>query len=384
MTTWSFRDALEELEVKHHFDKSILQSNVGLCLGDIRFAEIQTSIKIRVVHFNTFMQFVEQGCFNADNLPIDGCSQTMAILLAFIPDRCLEDIESIGIGNMIRRHGSPIGDLSHIKMVIDTILSILTTERHKSPMKCRAYAVLIGNYGGHMAFATDPPYCVTYSTDYKTNDPSQMTPRHTHNHVYAMVTTNMIVRRLLSLPHCEPADRRQTIGGCLLIPRGVQFSPALFPEIVIPHNHTAPPFDPILRQEAPFWTVGPFWAVDTIFPGFPGDLELFTAKEVVKLKELGVLNPPNAPEHLPLFLPLISTSWGKVVSGALGVLPPQLWHPGLRAVIDNRSGWGICSLWQLLGLTLHHRRQQHHMGEAYCMNLGKRIETTDHRMQGQG
>ena len=27
--------------------------------------------------------------------------------------------------------------------------------------------MLIGNYGGHMAFATDPPYCVAYPMDYK-------------------------------------------------------------------------------------------------------------------------------------------------------------------------------------------------------------------------
>ena len=44
---------------------------------------------------------VEQGSFNADNLALDGCSQTTAILLAFIPDRRLEDIESVAIGNMI-------------------------------------------------------------------------------------------------------------------------------------------------------------------------------------------------------------------------------------------------------------------------------------------
>ena len=199
MTTWSFRDALEELKVKGHFDESMLWSNVGLCLGDIRFAEIQTTIKMCAVHFSTFIRFVEQGCFNADKLPIDGCSQTMAILLAFIPDQHLEDIESIGIGNVIQRRWSPIGDLSSIKMVIESIHSILDTECKKSPMKRRAYMVLIGNYGGHMAFATDPPYCVAYSTDYKTNDPSQMTPHHTQNHTYAMVTTNMIVRRLLSL-----------------------------------------------------------------------------------------------------------------------------------------------------------------------------------------
>ena len=234
MATWSFRDALEELEVKGCFDKSMLRSNVGLRLGNICFAEIQTTLKMCMVHFSTFIRFIEQGCFNANKLSIDGCSQTMAILLAFIHIRRLEDIESIGISNVIQRCGRPIGDLSSITMVIDSIRSVLDTEHKKIPMKCR---VLIGNYGRHMAFATDPPYCVAYSTDYKTNDPSQMTPHHTQNHMYAMVTTNMIVRRLLSSPHWEPMYSRQTKGGCLLIPRGMQFGPTLFPEIVIPRNH---------------------------------------------------------------------------------------------------------------------------------------------------
>ena len=54
MTTWSFRDALEELKERGHFDESVLPSTLGLCLGDICFAEIQTSIKMRVVHFSMF------------------------------------------------------------------------------------------------------------------------------------------------------------------------------------------------------------------------------------------------------------------------------------------------------------------------------------------
>ena len=114
MTTWSFRDALEELEVRGHFDESVLWSTLGLCLGDIRFAEIQTSIKMCTVHLSMFLRFVDEGSFNADNLALDGCSQTTAILLAFIPDRRLEDIESVGIGNVIRRCGSPLGDISSI------------------------------------------------------------------------------------------------------------------------------------------------------------------------------------------------------------------------------------------------------------------------------
>ena len=49
MATWSFRDALEELELRRQFDKSMLQSEVGLRLGDIRFAEIQNTIKMHAV-----------------------------------------------------------------------------------------------------------------------------------------------------------------------------------------------------------------------------------------------------------------------------------------------------------------------------------------------
>ena len=70
-----------------------------------------------------------------------------------------------------------------------------------------------------------------------------------------MITNNMIVRRLLSLPHWEPTARKETKGGRLLIPRGMQFGPALFPEIVIPYNHMGPPVDPVTWQEAPFRTM---------------------------------------------------------------------------------------------------------------------------------
>ena len=272
MTTWSFRDALEELETKGHFDESVLWSTLGLRLGDICFTEIQTTIKMHMVHLKMFLKFIEQGSFNAENLSLDGCSHTTAILLAFIPDWCLEDIESVAIGNVIQRHGSPLGDISSINTVIESIHSILDTKRKKSPLKCRAYMMFIGNYGRHMAFATDPPYCVAYAVDYKhTSDPSKMTPHEPLNHAYSMVTNNMVVRRLLSLPNWDPSDRKQTKGGhllILLIPRGVQFGPGLFPEIVIPHNHAGPLIDSITWQEVPFWTIGPFRAIDTILPQF--------------------------------------------------------------------------------------------------------------------
>ena len=228
--------------------------------------------------------------------------------------------------------------------MIESIRSILDTERKKSPLKRRAYMMLIGNYGRHMAIAPDPPYCVVYAVDYKNNDPSKMTPREPLNHAYAMVTSNMVVRRLLSLPNLEPADRKLTKGGCLLIPRGMQFGPRLFPEIVIPCNDAGPLVDSAMWQKVPFWTIGPFQAIDTIFPSLPGDLELFTAEEVAKLKELGILNPPNAPECLPLFPLLVPSSQGKVVSTALGAPPPDLGAHGIgESLVTDRDEESILS-----------------------------------------
>ena len=325
MTTWSFRDVLAELEVRGHFDKSVLQSVQGLCMGDIRFTEIQTTFQMRMVPFHTFLQFVEKGSFNADNLPADGYSHTMAILLAFVPNLHLTDIECVGIGNVIRRRRSPLGDIASIHAVIDHIHMVLAVEHKKDSARHRAYMMLIGNYGGHMAFATDPPYCVAYAADYKnTDDPSKMTPREPLNHAFTMTARNMVVRRLLSVLNWEPVERKLTMGGRLLILRGMHFGPELFPDLVILHNHVGPLIDSIMQQEMPFQMVGPFQATDLIFPGLPGDLELFTAKEVAKLKELGVLNPPNAPGCLPLFPPLVSSGRGKVVSATLGAPPPNL------------------------------------------------------------
>ena len=330
VATWSFRDALEELEVRRQFDDSMLQSDVGLCLGDIRFAEIQTIIKMRAVRFSTFLHCVEDGSFNPDNLAPHCCSQTTAILLTFLPDRHIQDIESVGIGCVIRRYGAPLEDISSISMMIDTVWSVLKKEADKCHHHRRAYMMLIGNYGGHMAFATEPPYCVAYAADYQDKDPSKMMPRATLNHTYAIVSDNMMVRRLLSVPNWDPSERKCTKGGHLLIPRGVHFGPKLFPEIVIPRNHAGPLVDSATGHDAPFQTVGSFRAMDTIFPSFPGDLALFTAEEVAKLKELGVLTPKYAPERPPLFPPLVTSSRGKVVSAVLGAPPPEIKVDGME------------------------------------------------------
>ena len=181
-----------------------------------------------------------------------------------------------------------------------------------------------------MAFTMEPPYCVAYVAEYQHKDPSKMMSRDPENHWYVMVSDKMVVRRLLSVPNWEPSERKCIKGGCLLIPRGVQYGPKLFPEVVVPHNHAGSPIDPATGQDAPLRTIGSFQDVDPIFPSFPGDLALFTAEEVTQLKELGVLTPPPTPEHLPVFPPLVTSSRGRVVSAALGAPPPETKTEGMR------------------------------------------------------
>ena len=115
---------LTELEVRGHFDESVLQSVQGLRMGDICFAEMQAPFKMHVVPFHMFLQFVKKGSFNVDNLPADGYSHTTAILLAFVPNLRLADIERTGIGNVIQQRGTPLGDIASIHAVIDQIHAI--------------------------------------------------------------------------------------------------------------------------------------------------------------------------------------------------------------------------------------------------------------------
>ena len=223
-----------------------------------------------------------------------------------------------------------MGDASSVDTALKSIRSVLEKEGDKQCPHQRAYMMLIANYGGHMAFATEPPYCAAYMAEYWDKNPARMMPHDPENHWYVAVSEKMIVRRLLSVPNWDPLERKHITGGRLLIPQGVQFGPKLFPELVVPRNHVGPPIDPATGLDALLQTVGSFRDVDPIFPSFPGDLALFTAQEVTQLKELGILTPLPAPERLPLFPPLVASSRGRVVSAALGAPLPETQTEGMK------------------------------------------------------
>ena len=151
------------------------------------------------------------------------------------------------------------------------------------------YAMLLSNYGGHMAYTTDPPLCMAYPLEFVKKDNLGMTFWNPDNHPVAFIANVMVIHQLLMQDCPEHEYMRMIHGGCLIIPWGMQFGHKLFPEIVILRNHAAPYPDPTTGQKAPFMTVGPFSTTDPLFPGVARDWKLYTTQEVMCLKGTGVL-----------------------------------------------------------------------------------------------
>ena len=121
-----------------------------------------------------------------------------------------------------------------------------------------------------------------------------MTFRHPHNHPWSFTTDVLLVRQLLvrdSSAREHAQDRRHRH---ILIPWGVHLSVNIVPEIEVPGGHSAPYYNPRSGVEAPFFTMGPFTSTDTLFPGAPGDLDLYTDMEISNLKSIGLLEPSVA------------------------------------------------------------------------------------------
>ena len=191
-----------------------------------------------------------------------------------------------------------MGQISTIMKLIKYTHSLMEAEGQSSEPMCRMICTIMGNYGGHMAFATDPPFCMAYPLHFVHKDyPTQMTFRSQQNHPVSFTGDDLLVHQLLmqDCPQYEYAMDR--CHGRLLIPRGMHFPPELFPQIVVPRNHVTPYRNPKLGEDAPFVTVGPFMSKDTLFHGVAGDLELYTAEEVIALRNTGIF---KSLEHQPI------------------------------------------------------------------------------------
>ena len=126
-----------------------------------------------------------------------------------------------------------------------------------------------------------------------------MTFRHAHNHPWSFTTDVLLVRQLLARD-CSPREHaRDRCRRRILIPRGVHFSANIIPEIEVPRGHSAPYYNPRTGVEAPFFTMDPFASTDTLFPGTPGGLDLYSDMEISGLENIGLLEPSFASARDP-------------------------------------------------------------------------------------
>ena len=213
MVDWIFEDALTAIQSPPSIPASVLQSVDGLRLGDIRFAKIHTTLWMCTMSLAILEKWVENGSFNPERMVEGDYSRSTAILLALNPDAQCKDIESVGIGLIVCWHKAPLGQISSIPHHIKYTRSLMEVEGQSTEPVCRTYCMIMGNYIGHMAFTTDPPFCMAYSLDFiNKDDPAKVTFRNQQNHPVSFTADGT---------ECEYA--MTTSSKYLLIPRGMQF-----------------------------------------------------------------------------------------------------------------------------------------------------------------
>ena len=200
------------------------------------------------------------------------------------------------MGLIIRQRKGPVGRIEDIPRFIANIRSQLK-DQPATTNDPKTYCMIVGDYGGPLAFTTEPPFCTAYPLCFANrDDPTRMTFRHPQNHPWYFPIDALLVRQLLvrdssAREHVLDKRRRR-----ILIPRGVHLSSNVIPEIEVPRCHSAPYYNHQTGVEAPFFTMGPFARTDTLFPGAPRDLDLYTDMGIFCLKNIGCWSS-QSPAH---------------------------------------------------------------------------------------
>ena len=262
-------------------------------LGGRTLREDSNHLHMRAVSIPTLERWIENEKFNLDHKAEGEYSQSTAILVVLNPNNQGTGLKCAGIGLNVRRRNGQVGQIEDISKLIAYAHSQLQGDRPPSGCARQTFCIIVGDYGGSMGFATDPPFCTTYLLSFANEeDPAWMTFWNPQNQPASFHADVLLVHQLL-VRDCSPCEYVENKHNRhLIIPRGLHFSSDLFPQIVIPHDHTAPYRDPRTGMEAPLFTVGPFASTDMLFPSAPGYLDLFTNEEVYTLARSGSVKSP--------------------------------------------------------------------------------------------
>ena len=232
---------------------------------------------------------IERIVQSAHYKPDEDCSRTSAILIILTPSTDGTKLTYASVGLIIRRRKGPVGHIEDIPRFITYIRSQLK-DQPATTNDPKTYCMIVGDYGGPLAFATEPPFCTAYPLCFANrDDPTRMTFRHPQNHPWSFPIDALLVRQLLAWDSSAREHALDKRRRRILIPRGVHLSSNIIPEIEVPHCHSAPYYNHQTGVEAPFFTMGPFAHTDTLFPGAPGDLDLYTDMGIFCLKNIGML-----------------------------------------------------------------------------------------------
>ena len=154
-------------------------------------------------------KWVENGSFNPECMAEGDYSRSMAILIILSPNAQCTALESASIRLIVHWCKAPIGQIGTIPHLIKYAHSLMELEGQSTEPKHRTFCVIMGNYGRHMAFATDLPFCTAYSLEFIVKeDPAQMTFRNQQNHPVSFTRDGLLVHQLLmwDFPECEYVD----------------------------------------------------------------------------------------------------------------------------------------------------------------------------------
>ena len=87
MVGWTFKKALAAIPSPPSIPFSVLLSMDGLCLGDICFTKIQTTLRMRTVSITVLERWIATGSFNPEHLAEGDYSCSTAILILLNPNK---------------------------------------------------------------------------------------------------------------------------------------------------------------------------------------------------------------------------------------------------------------------------------------------------------
>ena len=142
-------------------------------------------------------------------------------------------------------HGGSLASINTIWSFIHDIHEDLKDVCKSNTLTHCTYVMLIRNYGGHIAFATDSPFYLTYLAEYNdTKDPCTMMIQNPENYLATMLAEDMVLCRFLALNNLAPNCTRIIVegvfssqGACILatnycwrlLPCGIMPCPTLIP-----------------------------------------------------------------------------------------------------------------------------------------------------------